>query len=490
MRRLVLSAIALAVSLCASSNALAAAPKTVYVRKDGKNICSGTRNLPFNFTLQCAKSTIQAGINTVAGRGTVKVAAGTYVENVTVQKSVFVVGAGQGKTIVQPAISSPAPCEDSSLCGGQASNVFLVKANDVWIEGLTVDGQNPSKSGVIVEGADIDARNGIIEDHLSGIYKRLTVKDVEIKNVFLRGINAGSGGGGFVFTGNTVTNVRGSDGSVGIFAFASSGTISGNTVTLANDAISVNQSRGVKITDNVVEQSGSGIHIDNNEAPAPGILLDLIESNTVESCTPGGFGIWLLAPEGNAVVNNNTVSGCDVGLALLGGGATSDITFSANTLTGSGASNTAGIYVTTDTFSWGHVDTEALFTANAVSGFEAGAFLDQGGGLTTTAYFAGNHLQGALAAIENKATVSVHDSCLNGSGKALLNHETASATIHTSSIAGNTTAGIENLSPTPVDATDNWWGSPTGPAPVGAGDAVVGAVSYDPYLNSSPVACD
>lgn len=490
MRRLILSATALAVSLCAPSSAFAAAPKTVYVRPDGKDACSGTKNVPFNWTLQCAKRTIQGGINKVAGRGTVKVAAGKYVENVTVAKSVYILGAGKGKTVVLPAVSAPNPCEDSSLCSGQASNVFLVKASDVWIQGLTVDGANPAKTGVTVEGMDIDARNGIIEDHDSGVYKRLVVKDVEVENVFLRGINAASGGTGFSFTGNTVTNVRGGPGSVGIFAFGASGTISGNHVALASDAIGVNHSHGVKITDNVVEQSGSGIHIDNTLPPGPGILLDLIESNTVSGCTPGGFGVWLLHSQGNVVVNNNTVSDCDVGLALLGGGADSDVTFSANTVTGSGAPNTAGIYVTTDTFAWGHFDTEALFTANLVSGVESGAFLDQGGGMTATAWLDDNHLQGSLAAVENKATVSVHGSCLTGSGTGLLNHPGGSATIHTSAISGNDSAGVENLADAVLDATDNWWGSPDGPAPGGSGDAAIGLVDSTPFLASSPVLCD
>jgi hypothetical protein len=490
MRRLILSATTLALSLCASSTASAVEPKTVYVRKDGQDLCNGAKNVPFNLTLQCAKRTIQGGVNAVAGRGTVKVAAGKYTENVTIGKSLYLVGAGKGQTVVLPAVSAPKPCEDSSLCGGAASSVLLVKASDVWIQALTVDGANPLKTGVMVEGMDIDARNGIIEDHLSGVYKRLTVKDVEVKNVYLRGINAASGGTGFLLSGNTVTNVRGGPGSVAIFASDASGTITLNHVSLANDGIGVNHSYGVKITGNVVEQTGSGIHIDNTKPPGPGILLDLIESNTVSDCTAGGFGVWLLATKGNVVVNDNTVSSCDVGLGLLGGGGTSDVTFSGNTVTGEGAANTAGIYVTTDTFAWGHFDTEALFTANVVSGVEAGAFVEQGGGMIAIADFEGDKLQGSLAAIENKATVSATGACLAGSGKGLINHPGGSATVHSSAIAGNDLAGVENLDAAMVDAADNWWGSADGPAPGGSGDAAVGPVDFSPFLASSPVACN
>lgn len=490
MRRFFLLAAALAASVSASPLSAAAPPKVVFVRPDGNNACNGTSNAPFHPHLKCAKRTIQAGVNAVTTRGKVKVAEGTYVENVVVTKSVLIDGAGKGETIVLPAVSAPAPCDNSSLCGGQASNVFLVKASDVQIQGLTVDGANPALGGVMVEGMDIDARNGIIEDHLSGVYNHLTVRDVEVKNVYLRGLQAGSGGAGFLFTGNVVTNVRGGPASIAVFAFGASGTISANTVSLANDAISANQSRGVKITDNVVGQSGSGVHIDNNKPPAPGVLLDLIEGNTVLDCAPGGLGVWLLHPSGNAVINSNVVADCEVGLALLGGGASSQVLFSANTVTGIGAAGSTGILVTTDTFGFGHFDTEASFTANVVTGFETGALVDQGGGMETFVDFAWDRLDGTFAAIENLAAVDVHGACLTASGTGLFNHAGGSAVVHMSALAGNTSAGVENQSASTVNAASNWWGSSDGPAPSGSGDAVIGLVDASSFLSSSPVTCD
>lgn len=490
MRRFILSAAALAASVSASSTSFAAPPRTVHVRPDGNDACNGIGNAPYKASKHCAKRTIQAGVNVVGARGKVHVAAGTYIENVTVPKSVSIVGAGIGKTVVLPAASSANPCSNSSLCGGQASNIFLVQASDVRIQDLTVDGANPALAGVLVEGTDIDARNGIIENHLSGVHDRLVVQGVEIKNIYLRGINAGSGGEGFLFSGNIVKNVRGGPASVAIFAYGASGAITSNEVSLANDAISANHSRGIKITGNIVGQSGSGIHIDNNAAPAPGVLLDLIEANTVIDCAPGGFGVWLLHPGGSAVINDNVVSDCDVGLALFGGGATGSITYSANTVTGIGAAGSSGILVTTDALGFGHFDTEAFFIANVVTGFETGAYIDQGGGKETIVDFAGDHLQGTFAAIENLATIDVQGACLTASGTGLYNHASGAAVVHMSSIAGNTSAGVDNQSATTVDASDNWWGSPSGPAPAGAGDPVTGPVNTTPHLPTSPVACN
>ena len=84
-------------------------------------------------------------------------------------------GAGQGNTLVMPAVSSANPCPGSSLCGGTASNVFLVQASDVKIHDLTVDGDNPAlTSGIERGGADLDARNGIIKN-TTGTYNALEV---------------------------------------------------------------------------------------------------------------------------------------------------------------------------------------------------------------------------------------------------------------------------------------------------------------------------
>src|SRR5262249_21237647 len=110
--------------------------------------------------------TIQAGVNRVSAGGTVHVATGTYVENVTVPKSVDITGQGP-TTVVEPAVSSP-NCgggPGGSLCSG-ASNVFLVQSSNVTIDHLKVEGDNPGlNSGLpAVGGADIDARNGIITD--------------------------------------------------------------------------------------------------------------------------------------------------------------------------------------------------------------------------------------------------------------------------------------------------------------------------------------
>jgi hypothetical protein len=61
--------------------------------------------------------TIQTAIDdtgTLNGH-TIEVGAGTYNENLRIDKSVTLAGAGQATTILYPAVSNPAPCHNSSL---------------------------------------------------------------------------------------------------------------------------------------------------------------------------------------------------------------------------------------------------------------------------------------------------------------------------------------------------------------------------------------
>ena len=105
-----------------------------------------------------------------------------------------------------------------------------------------------------------------------------------VRNIYLRGIYASSGGT-FTFTNNTVSNVQGEAASIGIFNFLSSGTISNNTVSSANDAISANHSRGTTFNGNVISSSGSGVHTDNTGDSGGG--LDTITNNNVSNCHAG-----------------------------------------------------------------------------------------------------------------------------------------------------------------------------------------------------------
>ena len=123
---------------------------TVYVDSSWASIALGTiiewdGNPADDVTMgENAFATIQDGVNAVATSGTVDVLAGTYAENVVVNKSVSIIGPNAGydpnagltpsnaQAIVQPAAGSSA----------DTTSIFYVTANNVTIQGLTIEGSN------------------------------------------------------------------------------------------------------------------------------------------------------------------------------------------------------------------------------------------------------------------------------------------------------------------------------------------------------------
>lgn len=407
-------------------------------------------------TPSTALATIQAGLDGVSAGGEVRVAAGTYAENLVISTPLTLRGAGQSSTVVIPAVSDPncGGAGGGSICPG-GSNVILVAADDVHITGLTVDGDNPAlTSAYDVGGANLDARNGIITDHTAGTWNNLEVDHVTVKNIYLRGIYTSSGGT-FNVHDNTVTNVRAEYASIAIFNWIGGGTIANNTVSWANDAISSNWSAtGITFRDNTITHSGSGVHTDNSSG------ADVITNNSVSDCMADGYGIWTFVQYTAATVSNNTISGCSIGLGAFGGafsGPTVTTLFTGNSVTGDSSPGSIGAWVQTATFGYGNTSVAASFTGNTISGFESGVYVDD-----SDDPYANGDTSGPLA------TVTLYRNAIAGNGAGLSNSGVATAT-----------------------ATCNWWGAVSGPSGsgLGLGDSVSANVTYSPWLlKATPLA--
>ena len=285
--------------------------------------------------------------------------ANTFIENVVVHTSVIINGAGKtSSTTVIPAFSGANPCSGASLCDG-ASNIFLVQASNVTIKNLTADGNNPSlTSGIFSNGVDVDARNGIITNHNLGVYNNLDINNVTVKNIYLRGIYA-STGGTFTLHDNTVTNVAGESQSIAMMNWAGVGSFINNTVTYSNDGIVSNWSTGASYSGNHVSFCGSGIHTDNNSVTA-----DQIFSNTITNCD---YGIFVFSPHLGAQVYENEVTNCGVGLAAFrSDGTAPQVQFLRNTV--NVPNSGTGAYFATNGLDWGEEDCSVLFENNFVIG--------------------------------------------------------------------------------------------------------------------------
>ena len=395
----------------------------------------------------CPNTTIQGAINGAAPGATISIASGTYVEDITVTKPVKLVGSGPG-TVVYPSVSQPTCPEgtEGALCAGKASVIIDVEASNVTIEAMKLNGNNPNlTSGHVVEGQDIDARDGIIENYEAGTFDNLTVSRVSIANIYLRGLYASSEGKGFHFSHDIVQNVQGEEQSIAIFDFGGSGEITHNTVSNATDGIALNWSTGSKIEANTVTKSPSAIHSDNNGGK--GGTADQIKHNRVSACSTNGSGIFTVASRvATATVEGNRVTGCYIGLAAYGGEevAGPDAAFIANKVDGSGASQTepegpTGIYLSTSMLGLGTM--RATVSANKFQHLGIGLYATQAEGGQATILATGNQF----------TEVAV---------------------------------GARGEAGTVVKAEENWWGCTQGPNSGGKCSKVEGTPTYTPWLTS------
>lgn len=110
----------------------------------------GTIHVPDDYV------TIQEAVNAASAGDVIFIGSGTYNENVTVNKSVSIKGAGSPRTTVQ----SP-----------NGNTVFTVVASNVCISGFTITGaSNVWQSGIQISGADnVSISKNIIELNGNGI---------------------------------------------------------------------------------------------------------------------------------------------------------------------------------------------------------------------------------------------------------------------------------------------------------------------------------
>ncbi len=156
--------------------------------------------------------TIQGAINRVSAGGQVIAAAGLYTENITATKSVTITGAkggmdaapgfaafvgGKANPISETIMVAPS----NNPAGGNpgANDMIRVIANNVIIDGLVVDGNNPAlgASTTVLEGVDAHARRGltnIADNNSFNPVSGLVLRNSVLQNFGQRGVSLANNG--------------------------------------------------------------------------------------------------------------------------------------------------------------------------------------------------------------------------------------------------------------------------------------------------------
>jgi parallel beta-helix repeat protein len=221
---------------------------------------------------------IQKAIDDSSAGDTINVAAGTYVEDITLKAGVKVIGAGASSSIIQGTGGTP------------STRAPVVKANegnitsDTLLQGFTITGGNANANmvdsfggGVFIdEGAAPTIRDNLITGN------RATIGG----GIFIRGNSTP------VIEGNTITANNCANGG-GIYIKESSPTVSNNHITNNNATEGAATGAG----------QGGGIVIIRNASP---VVTSNIISGNVSSCDSGGV---LIQENSAPTISGNTVQG-------------------------------------------------------------------------------------------------------------------------------------------------------------------------------------
>lgn len=303
--------------------------------------------------------TIQEAINAASNGDTIIVAAGTYAEDLLVDVSVQISGAGVGLTRIVPATSVPGVGFGSQL----ATTTWLarVQSDGVGFNGITFDGNNPGLS------PNIDARGGIVTDFTTGTYSGLEVISCEVTNVSFRGIYAAAGGSDHRFIFNNVSNVDSlTYESVGLFFYGAEGEAKQNTVSNCSIGIGFQAGGGGLIQANDIFNCDLGVLSNSSN-----VEVDIL-GNGIMGCD---LGIQVVTANAPIDVNFNTVFSSRWGISLLGGG-NGLMSADGNDVDGNLLLDAYGFYVSTD----GVGSLNALLTSNEIKNNSLGVVCAENAG--------------------------------------------------------------------------------------------------------------
>lgn len=284
-------------------------------------------------------ATIQAAVNAANPGDTINVDADVYAESVTINKSLTLKGANAG---VNPVTGTRGAESVVTGVGNNGKTAFYVTANDVTIDGFTVEGATNSNQfgyGLLLGAGTSDSHilNNIIQNNIAGLAlanNSTTAQTVIQHNLFRNNNQPGPAGGTDIYADEFTAGAGG----------VKNVLIDGNTFTNTS----------------FVENAWALGMSNTGATPFSGITFS---NNNV---TNHGRGVYFFGTTSSSV-NNNTITGASrYAIGLLGSNGTpanSLFTISNNTLDAAGSGG-AGVKLVNDT-------SAAAYTgALTLSGFE------------------------------------------------------------------------------------------------------------------------
>lgn len=384
-------------------------------------------------------TTIQSAASAVAPGSTILVCAGSYTEQVDIDKSMTVIGNSAADTTVK----APAVLATKFVTSSNPNKpvVYIHDEATVAIRNLTIDGDGQGNGNYRIDGIAFHDAGGSLRN--SAI---LRVRDTPLSGnqagVGLLGVNEDGKGRDLVVRGNTIADFQKNAITIsgeGFEADVSQNTIEGDgfTSTIAQNGVQLSNGAGGSVRSNEI----SAIGYTPNSWCASGILL--IEQ------APG------------VTVRDNTLD--EVHCGIYGQGS-SDTEIAANSLTGS-------------RYAMILYDNSATVSDNLID--EGGAGYEDSSAIFAAEYTAD---EGFLVEVRGN-TVLGHTEAL-----ALADFDEDSFSVrmvaHFNRIVGNAVGAVDEA-PGSIEAQNNWWGCNAGPGEPGCDpieEGVEGTIDASPWL--------
>lgn len=248
--------------------------------------------------------TIKEAIDAANDGDVIKVLPGTYQEQITISKSLTILGSGAKSTIIE------APDELDNGVNGGPYIIEIINGATVSIKGFTISGPETETCGTtLVEGLiGISVQKDSTLKLVSTVFEDCTFEPVRVGAPFY--FPTGEQIGHATITNTFITDYR----AAGIVAFTS-----GSTVTITkNNIIGIGDAPGLPGHIGIVLELGAKGLIKNNK------ISNNLCNDVVDNCGPDrftdvqSFGILALDAGTGSVISNNHISNNDVGIGIIG----------------------------------------------------------------------------------------------------------------------------------------------------------------------------